>query len=122
MRIKLASLTVDNQEKAVRFYTEVLGFEKRFDIPLGEFRWLTVVSPEGPNDLELVLEPNANPASRVYQKALYAEGIPSTSFESSDIAAEVARLKASGVSFTRELTNAGGVTTAVFDDTCGNLV
>lgn len=122
MRIKLNSIMVDDQGKALRFYTDVLGFVKKNDFPVGEYRWLTVVSPEGPDDLELVLEPNANPAAKVFQKALFDQGIPLTAFEVSDIHAEFSRLKALGVTFTMEPTNAGPVTIAVFSDTCGNLI
>ena len=123
MRIKLNSIMVDDQEKALRFYTEVLGFEKKRDIPVGgPYRWITVVSPEGPNDLELALEPNANPAGKTFQTALFEQGIPATAFESSDIAAEYQRLSARGVAFTRPPMNAGPVTIAVFSDTCGNLI
>lgn len=122
MRIKLTSIMVDDQEKALQFYTNVLGFETKHDIPVGEYRWITVVSPEGPNDLELALEPNANPAGRTFQAALFAQGIPATAFESADIRAECARLKAKGVTFTREPSDAGAVTLAVFSDTCGNLI
>jgi predicted enzyme related to lactoylglutathione lyase len=122
MRIKLTSVLVDDQDKALRFYTEVLGFRTKQDIPVGEFRWITVVSPEGPDDLELALEPNANPAAKVYQKAMFDQGIPLTSFEASDLAAEHARLEAGGVVFTRPPTAMGAVITAVFSDTCGNLI
>lgn len=122
MRIKLNSIMVDDQEKALRFYTDVLGFVKKNDIPVGEYKWLTVVSPEGPDDLELVLEPNANPAAKVFQKALFEQGIPLTAFEVSDIQAEFSRLKGLGVTFTMEPTKAGPVTIAVFSDTCGNLI
>ena len=122
MLIKLTSLMVDDQEKAVRFYTEVLGFEKKVDVPVGEYRWITVVSPEGKDDLELVLEPNANPAAKTFQKALFEQGIPATSFESKDIKSEVARLKKAGVVFTKEPAPAGPVIIATFADTCGNLI
>jgi glyoxylase I family protein len=121
MRIKLTSLMVDDQAKALRFYTEILGFQKKSDFPVGEYRWITVVSA-GHEDLELTLEPNANPAGKTFQKALFEQGIPATAFESEDIAAEVARLKAAGVVFTREPAPAGAVTMAVFSDTCGNLI
>lgn len=113
---------VDDQDKALKFYTEVLGFRKKHDIPLGEFRWITVVSPEGPDDLELVLEPNANPAAKTFQKAMFEQGIPLTAFETSDIKAEFARLQALGVAFTQEPTPMGPVTIATFSDTCGNLI
>ena len=122
MRIKLTSLMVDDQDKALKFYTDVLGFLKKHDIPVGEYRWMTVVSPEGPNDIELSLEPNANPAGRTFQEALFKQGIPATAFEVSDIKTEFDRLKAKGVVFTKEPTNAGPVTIAIFADTCGNLI
>jgi catechol 2,3-dioxygenase-like lactoylglutathione lyase family enzyme len=122
MRIKLTSIMVDDQDKARTFYTGVLGFRKKHDIPVGEYKWLTVVSPEGPGDLELALEPNANPAGRAFQEAMFAQGIPLAAFEVADIAAEYARLKAHGVAFTREPTPMGPVTIAVFADTCGNLI
>ena len=122
MRIKLTSIMVDDQDKALRFYTGVLGFRKKHDIPVGEFRWITVVSPEGPDDRELVLEPNANPAARTYQQALFRQGIPLTAFEVDDVAAEHARLRERGVAFTREPTRAGPVFLAVFADGCGNLI
>ena len=122
MFIKLTSIMVDDQDKALRFYTDVLGFRKKSDIPVGEYRWITVVSPEGPDDLELSLEPNANPAGRAFQEAMFAQGIPITAFEVTDIASEYARLKAQGVSFTGEPVRTGPVTIAVFADTCGNLV
>jgi glyoxylase I family protein len=122
MRIKLNSVVVDNQDKALKFYTQTLGFVKKHDIPLGEFRWITVVSPEGPDDLELVLEPNANPAAKTFQEALFKQGIPLTAFEVADIDAEFKRLKELNVAFTREPTDAGSVRIAVFSDTCGNLI
>jgi glyoxylase I family protein len=122
MRIKLTSVLVDDQEKALRFYTEVLGFQKKHDIPLGEYRWITVVSPEGPDDLELVLEPNANPAAKAFQQAMFEQKIPLTTFESSDLRAECARLKTLGVAFVLEPTEAGPVIIARFSDTCGNLI
>lgn len=122
MRIKLTSVMVDDQAKALKFYTEVLGFQKKQDIPVGEFRWISVVSPEGPDDLELALEPNANPAAKAFQTAMFEQQIPMTSFESSDIRAEFVRLKKLGVAFVQEPTKAGAVTIAVFADTCGNLI
>jgi catechol 2,3-dioxygenase-like lactoylglutathione lyase family enzyme len=122
MRIKLTSIMVDDQDKALRFYTEVLGFRKKHDIPVGEYRWITVTSPEGPDDLELALEPNANPAGKTFQAAMFSQGIPLAAFEVSDIAAEFARLTANGVGFTQKPTAAGPVTLAVFADTCGNLI
>ena len=122
MRIALNSVLVDDQDQALAFYTEVLGFEKKEDIPMGEFRWLTVVSPEDPGGTELVLEPNAHPAAATYQKALKADGIPATSFSASDVEAEAARLKDAGVVFTSEPAPMGGTVLAVFDDTCGNLI
>jgi glyoxylase I family protein len=121
MRIKLTSIMVDDQTKALRFYTDVLGFKTKHDVPVGEYRWITVVS-EGRDDLELALEPNANPAGKAFQEAMFAQGIPLAAFEVSDIRAEFARLTAHGVAFTREPTAAGPVTLAVFSDTCGNLI
>jgi glyoxylase I family protein len=122
MRIKLTSIMVDDQAKALKFYTEVLGFEKKHDIPVGEYRWITVVSPEGPDDLELALEPNENPAGKAFQEAMFAQSIPVASFEVADIKKEYARLTALGVVFTREPAQAGPVIIAVFSDTCGNLI
>jgi catechol 2,3-dioxygenase-like lactoylglutathione lyase family enzyme len=122
MQIKLNSVFVDDQEKALRFYTGVLGFVKRHDIPMGPFRWLTVVSPEAPDGAELLLEPNENPAAQVYQKALYEQGIPLTAFASSDVRAEYERLKALGVVFRGEPTQMGTTTAVAFEDTCGNLI
>ena len=122
MRIRLVSLFVDDQDKALRFYTDVLGFRKKHDIPMGGPRWITVVSADGPDELELVLEPNGHPAARAYQTAITRDGIPATAFESMDIHAEVQRLKDKGVVFTREPTVAGDVIIAIFSDTCGNLV
>ena len=116
-------LNVTDLEASVRFYTEVLGFKKSKDFPVGgPYRWITVVSPEGPDDLELALEPNANPAGKTFQTALFEQGIPATAFESPDIAAEYQRLSARGVAFTRPPMQAGPVTIAVFADTCGNLI
>ena len=122
MRIRLNSIMVENQDKALKFYTEVLGFIKKHDVPVGEFRWITVVSPEGPDDLELVLEPNANPAGKTFQEALFEQGIPLTAFEVADLDAEFKRLRKLDVVFTREPMDAGPVTIAVFADTCGNLI
>jgi glyoxylase I family protein len=122
MRIKLNSIFVADQRKALKFYTEVLGFVKKHEIPVGEFSWLTVVAPDGPEDLELSLEPNANPAARTFQEALFEQGIPMTAFEVDDIHAEYARLRRLGVVFTGEPTSAGPVTVALFADTCGNLI
>jgi predicted enzyme related to lactoylglutathione lyase len=122
MKIKLTSLMVDDQDKAVAFYTKVLGFEKKHDIPLGEYRWITLVSPEGRDDLELSIEPNANPAAKTFQQAMFAQGIPLTAFEVSDMAAEHARLTKAGVVFTQSPTPAGAVIIAQFADTCGNLI
>jgi len=122
MRIKLTSIMVDDQAKALTFYTEVFGFEKKHDMPVGEFRWLTVVSPEGRDDLELSLEPNANPAGKTFQEAMFRQGIPVCAFEGEDLQAEFERLKTHGVAFTQEPTPAGPVKIAVCADTCGNLV
>jgi catechol 2,3-dioxygenase-like lactoylglutathione lyase family enzyme len=115
---------VEDQAHAQRFYTEILGFVTSKDIPLGEFRWLTVVSPGGHPDVELLLEPNANPAvpARAFQQALHDAGIPATMFTVDDVRAEYSRLQALGVQFTSEPTTMDGVTTAIFDDTCGNLI
>jgi glyoxylase I family protein len=122
MRIKLTSLMVEDQAKALRFYTEVLGFQKKHEFPAGEYRWITVVSPEGPPDVELSLEPNVNPAAKAFQQAMFAQKIPLAAFEVSDISAEVTRLKAASVVFTMDPTSMGPVTIAVFSDTCGNLI
>lgn len=122
MKIKLNSLFVENQDRALDFYTRVLGFQKSKDIPVGEFRWLTLISPEGHPDVELVLEPNANPAAKTYQQSLFEQGIPVTAFEVDDIEAEASRLKQAGVKFTMDPTPAGPVKIAVFADTCGNLI
>lgn len=122
MRITLTSVLVDDQDKALRFYTEVLGFVKKAEIPLGEHRWLTVVSPDHPDEVELVLEPDDHPAARPFKEALVSDGIPFTSFSVGDVATEFQRLRALGVTFTQEPAQMGPVTTAVFDDTCGNLI
>jgi catechol 2,3-dioxygenase-like lactoylglutathione lyase family enzyme len=122
MKINLASVLVDDQDKALRFYTEVLGFAKKHDVPLGEHRWLTVVSPEEPDGVELVLEPDAHPAARPFKDALVQDGIPFTSFAVEDVNREHERLSALGVRFTQAPLDAGPVTTAVLDDTCGNLI
>jgi catechol 2,3-dioxygenase-like lactoylglutathione lyase family enzyme len=123
MRIHITSVFVDDQAEALAFYTEVLGFEKKTDIPLGgEHRWLTVVSPEQPDGPELLLEPSAHPAVGPFKEALVADGIPATSFAVADVHAEAERLRAAGVRFTQEPVEMGGVTMAVLDDTCGNLI
>jgi catechol 2,3-dioxygenase-like lactoylglutathione lyase family enzyme len=122
VRINLTSVLVDDQEKALRFYTDVLGFVKKTEVPLGEHRWLTVVSPEVPDGVELVLEPDEHPAVKPFKSALAADGIPFTSFAVDDVQAEYERLKGLGVTFTQEPTAMGPVTTAVLDDTCGNLI
>ena len=122
MRINLASIHIDDQEKALRFYTDVLGFVKKTEVPLGEYRWLTVVSPEEPDGVELVLEPSDHPAVKPYKDALVADGIPFTSFAVDDVHKEYERLTGLGVTFTQPPTAMGPVTTAVLDDTCGNLI
>ncbi|WP_062355142.1 VOC family protein [Herbidospora yilanensis] len=122
MKINLASVLVDDQHKALAFYTDVLGFVKKTEIPMGEHAWLTVVSPEQPDGVELVLEPDAHPAAKPWKAALVADGIPYTSFAVEDVHKEFERLSALGVRFTQEPANMGAVTTAVFDDTCGNLI
>lgn len=121
MKIALASLFVDDQEKALRFYTEVLGFEKKKDVPLGEHRWITVASP-GTESPELVLEPDSHPAVGPFRAALVEDGIPFTAFQVEDVRAEAARLEGAGVRFTQPPRDMGPVVTAVFDDTCGNLI
>ncbi|MGC4885975.1 VOC family protein [Micromonospora sp. DT227] len=122
MRINLTSVYVDDQEKALRFYTDVLGFVKKTDVPTGEHRWLTVVSPDAPDGVELLLEPEAHPAAKAFKEALAADGIPFTQFAVDDVAAEHERLRQLGVLFTQEPVDMGPVVTAVFDDTCGNLI
>jgi catechol 2,3-dioxygenase-like lactoylglutathione lyase family enzyme len=122
MRIHITSVLVDDQDKALRFYTDVLGFTKKTDVPVGEDRWLTVVSPDAPQGPELLLEPDAHPAAGPYKAALVADGIPATSFAVDDVHGEFQRLRDLGVRFTQEPLEMGGVTTAVFDDTCGNLI
>ena len=123
MRINITSVLVDDQEKAVRFYTDVLGFVKKHDVPMGgEDRWLTVVSPENPDGTELLLEPSSHPAAKPFKDALVADGIPFTQFAVDDVPAEFERLRGLGVRFTQEPMVMGPVTTAVLDDTCGNLI
>ena len=122
MRVSVTSVFVDDQDKALRFYTEVLGFVKKVEIPMGEARWLTVVSPEDPDGTQLLLEPDGHPAVGPYKRALVEDGIPCTSFAVDDVRGEFERLRSAGVQFTQEPAEMGPVTTAVFDDTCGNLV
>jgi catechol 2,3-dioxygenase-like lactoylglutathione lyase family enzyme len=122
MRIVVTSVFVDDQEKALRFYTEVLGFSRKSDIPLGEARWLTVVSPEDPGGTELLLEPDGHPAVGPFKRALVEDGIPYASLGVDDVMAEYERLSAAGVRFTQAPLEMGSVTVAVFDDTCGNLI
>ncbi|MGP5727156.1 VOC family protein [Arthrobacter rhombi] len=122
MRIHLTSVLVDDQAKAERFYTEVLGFVKKNDIPLGTDRWLTVVSPEDPEGPEVLLEPSGHPAAKPFKDALVADGIPFTQFAVADVQAEYERLRSLGVRFAQEPMTMGPVTTAVLDDTCGNLI
>ncbi|WP_395106795.1 VOC family protein [Actinomadura sp. SCN-SB] len=122
MRINVTSVLVDDQEKALRFYTETLGFQKKNDLPAGESRWLTVVSPEEPDGVELVLEPDEHPAAKPFKEALAGDGIPFTSFAVDDVHKEYERLRGLGVRFTQEPTQMGPLTTAVLDDTCGNLI
>jgi catechol 2,3-dioxygenase-like lactoylglutathione lyase family enzyme len=122
MQVTLVSILVEDQEHALRFYTSVLGFEKKHDIPLGAYRWLTVTAPEGIAGVELVLEPMGFPPARTYQQALFAAGIPATAFMSSNIVAEYARLKALGVQFRGEPRHMGPITAVLFEDTCGNLI
>jgi catechol 2,3-dioxygenase-like lactoylglutathione lyase family enzyme len=122
MRIQLSSIFVDDQDKALAFYTDVLGFVKKTEVPLGEHRWLTVVSPEAPDGTELLLEPDGHPAVKPFKEALVGDGIPFAQFAVADVAAEHERLAGLGVRFTQEPLAMGPVTTAVLDDTCGNLV
>jgi catechol 2,3-dioxygenase-like lactoylglutathione lyase family enzyme len=122
MKIVVTSVLVDDQEKALRFYTEMLGFVKKTDVPMGTHRWLTVVSPESRDGVELLLEPDGHPAARPFKNALVADGIPFTSFGVEDVKAEFDRLSRAGVRFTQPPVPMGPVTTAVLDDTCGNLI
>ena len=122
MKIKLTSVFVDDQDKALQFYTEVLGFVKKLDISLGQYRWLTVVSPEEPDGTQLLLEPDANPAAKTYQQAIFEQGIPAAQFFVEDIQQEYERLKERDVAFTMEPTPVTGSTIAVLNDTCGNLI
>lgn len=122
MKIKLTSVFVDDQAEALRFYTEVLGFVKKTDVPAGKYRWLTVVSPEGPADIELLLEPNDNPAASAFQQAIFAQGIPAKAFAVDDTQKEYERLSKLGVKFTMGPSPAGPATIAIFEDTCGNLI
>ena len=122
MRITLTGVFVSDQDEALRFYTETLGFVKKHDVPVGEFKWLTVVSPDDPDGTELLLEPNENPVAQEYQKGLFDQGIPAASFSVTDVRAEYEKLKSLGVAFTMEPTELPNVTIAVFDDTCGNLI
>jgi predicted enzyme related to lactoylglutathione lyase len=122
MQIKFASILVDDQAKALAFYTEVLGFRKQSDIPMGEYRWLTVVSPDGVDGAEVVLEPMAFPPAKAWQKALFDAGIPATAFISKDVDAEHKRLAARGVKFRGKPKQMGPIKAALFEDTCGNLI
>ena len=122
MHITLTGVFVSDQDEALRFYTETLGFVKKHDLPVGEFKWLTVVSPDDPDGTELLLEPNENPVAQEYQKGIFDQGIPAASFSVMDIHAEYEKLKSMGVAFTMEPTELANVTIAVFDDTCGNLI
>ena len=122
MKIIVTSIFVQNQDKALEFYSETLGFVKKHDVPAGEFRWITLVSPDNQGGTELVLEPNDNQAAKDYQKRLFEQGIPVTMFGVEDVRKEYDRLLKHGVKFTMEPTKMGDVTIAVFDDTCGNLI
>jgi predicted enzyme related to lactoylglutathione lyase len=121
LQIKLTSIMVEDQTKALAFYTDVLGFQKQMDFPVGEYRWITVAAA-GRDDLQLALEPNANPAAKAFQQAMFAQGIPLASFESNDLDADYKRLTGKGVAFTRAPMAAGAVKVAVFSDTVGNLI
>jgi predicted enzyme related to lactoylglutathione lyase len=122
MRIKLTSVYVDDQEKALKFYTEVLRFVKKQEFPVGKFKWLTVVSPEDPDGVQLLLEPDENPAAKAFKAALFGQGTPLASFFVDDIRREAERMKQLGVTFTMEPTQVGPTAVAIFDDTCGNLI
>lgn len=122
MKIIVTSIFVQDQDKALEFYSEKLGFEKKHDVPMGKFRWITLVSPDDHDGTELLLEPNEHPAAKEYQNKIFSEGIPATMFGVSDIRIEYERLLENGVKFTMEPTKMGEVTIAVFDDTCGNLI
>jgi predicted enzyme related to lactoylglutathione lyase len=122
LKIKLTGVFVEDQDKALKFYTDILGFVKKLDVRAGEYRWLTVVSPEDQNGTELVIEPNSNPAAKTYQEALFKQGLRATSFFVDDIQREYERLKKLGVKFTMEPTKVTGSTIAMLDDTCGNLI
>ena len=122
MKLILTSVMVDDQDKALKFYSEVLGFVKKFDFPVGEFKWLTVVSPEEPDGTQLLLEPSNNPATQAFKKAVFEQGIPATTFFVDDIQKEYERMKKLGVKFTMEPTPMGPTTAAILDDTCGNLI
>jgi len=122
MRIKLTSIMVDDQDKALDFYTRVLGFQKKHEFPAGAYKWLTVVSPEAPQEVELSIEPNANPAAKTFQKAMFDQKIPLAAFEVREIQKEYARLRSMGVVFLGEPTKMGPVTLAIMSDTCGNLI
>ena len=122
MKIYISSVFVDSQDKALKFYTEQLGFQKKADLPLGKYRWITVVSPEDPDGNELLLEPSDNPAARSFQKTLFAQGIPATSFAVTDIRSECSGLEAKGVRIVAAPEAKGPVLTAVIDDSCGNLI
>jgi catechol 2,3-dioxygenase-like lactoylglutathione lyase family enzyme len=122
LRINITSVLVDDQEKALRFYTDILGFQKKTEISLGEAKWLTVVSPADPDGVELLLEPDNHPAAEPFKRALMEDGIPFTSFAVDDVSTEFERLQDLGVRFIQEPLDQGPVVTAVFDDTCGNLI
>jgi len=122
MRIELTNVFVDDQESALKFYTDVLGFKKKQDFPVGQFKWLTVVSPEEPAGPELLLEPSDNPAARSYKDSIYEQGIAAAAFAVDDVHSEYERLKQLGVDFKTEPTDVGTAIIAVFDDTCGNLI
>lgn len=122
MKIKLTSIMVDDQEKALKFYTDVFGFVKKMEIPVGEYRWITVVAPDGRDDLELALEPNANPAGKAFQEAMFSQGIPIAAFQADNLDQEFKRLKSLGVVFMQPPTPVGEITVAICSDTCGNLI
>lgn len=122
MKVIINSIFVEDQDKALSFYTEKLGFIKKYDVPVGKFKWLTVVSPEDSDGTQILLEPNNNPVAKTYQKGVYEQGIPATSFGVENIQTEFEKLKGMGVRFTMEPTKMNTIIVAVFDDTCGNLI
>jgi predicted enzyme related to lactoylglutathione lyase len=122
MKVAIDSVWINDQDKALKFYTEVLGFEKKLDIPVGKYRWLTVIAPEDPDGPQILLEPDENPATQAFKKSLREQGIPVRAFATDDVKKEYERLSGLGVKFTMKPRKMGPATIAVFDDTCGNLI